>query len=490
VITLPVIRLVQETMLRQSRQMNVAEVLLCGLLEAVEVPTLEMGPDQVEYGFKDEAVRGLILADMPLTDTVRVLTDYVARGFGGASLESFVAELRAWGEGEDVGLKAKARPFALVTAAVLKRKGGKYREWAESLEGQYKAIAPPAVVAPDAAFPPLQEFEFETVAIEEETISEASTSLDVEVEFSPPIAWRDRRFTFELATIKVLENNQRRDYGKKTEIVIDRTSVMATGYIQQLDGLVSLNMIAIPGGHFRMGAPKTELESRSSERPLHSVMVPEFWMGQSVVTQAQWRVVAGLPPVNVELAVDPSGFKGVNLPVENVSWDEAIEFCARLSIATGRNYRLPSEAEWEYACRAGTTTPFSFGETIDAKVANYNVKNKGYGKYGKGRFGKYREKTTPVKTFPANPLGLYDMHGNIWEWCEDHWHSDYQGAPIDGRTWFTKGSKADTRVLRGGSWSIAPSRCRSASRLNHAVGTRTRSIGFRVVVSVLPRILP
>jgi formylglycine-generating enzyme required for sulfatase activity len=479
VITLPVIRLVQETMLRQSRQMNVAEVLLCGLLEAVEVPTLEMGPDQVEYGFRDEAVRGLILADMPLTDTVRVLTDYVARGFGGASLESFVAELRVWSEGEDAGLKAKARPFALVTAAVLKRKGGKYREWAEALEGRYEVAIEPPVVITAVAFPPLQEFLFETVTIADPTI--------IEPEPIPQLAWRDRRFEFETAKLEVGE--KKGWLRRQNEIVITKGRGQATGYVERLDGSIALNMIAIPGGSFRMGAPKTELESNSDERPIHSVTVAEFWMGQTQVTQAQWKVVAGLPKVNVELDVDPSGFKGANLPVEKVSWDEAIEFCARLSVATGREYRLPSEAEWEYACRAGTTGPFSFGETIDAEVANYDAKNKDYGKYGRGRFGKYRKKTTSVGTFPANPFGLYDMHGNVWEWCEDHWNDSYEGAPIDGSAWIENGSDADAaRVLRGGSWFINPWRCRSAYRDNIAAGSRNYFLGFRVVVSALPRI--
>jgi formylglycine-generating enzyme required for sulfatase activity len=504
VITLPVIRLVQETMLRQSRQMNVAEVLLCELLEAVEVPTLEMGPDQVEYGFKDEAVRGLILADMPLTDTVRVLTDYVARGFGGASLESFVAELRAWGEGEDAGLKAKARPFALVTAAVLKRKGGKYREWAEALEGRYEVAIEPPVVITAVAFPPLQEFEFDTVTIEPEPIFiESMVTGTMESLIDPQLAWGDRRFEFETATLEVVESivETRRGWNPfaakkaetRTEIVITKERGQAVGYVDRIDDQTSIAMITILGGLLLMGAPEEELESLSSERPQHLVTIPVFWMGQTQVTQAQWKAVAGMPQVNVGLDVDPSRSKGANLPVENVSWDDAIEFCARLSVATGREYRLPSEAEWEYACRAGTTGPFSFGETIDAEVANYRAQaEKKYnwsGKYGRGVLGKYREKTTPVGTFPANPFGLYDMHGNVWEWCEDHWHGDYQGAPIDGSAWLTNGSDADAaRVLRGGSWLLYPWRCRSAFRLDYAAGTRDISLGFRVVVSALPRI--
>ena len=153
-------------------------------------------------------------------------------------------------------------------------------------------------------------------------------------------------------------------------------------------------------------------------------------MGKYPVTQAQWRFVAAqLPQVNRELEIDPSRFKGDNLPVETISWLDAEEFCQRLSHHTGRLYRLPSEAEWEYACRAGTTTPFHFGETISPEFANYN----GEYTYGNGEKGVYRKQTTPVGSFQvANPFGLYDIHGNVWEWCADDWHKNYQGAPSDG----------------------------------------------------------
>jgi formylglycine-generating enzyme required for sulfatase activity len=472
VITLPVIRLIQETMLPQSRQMTVAEVLLCGLLEAVEVPGLATRPDEVEYRFRDEAVRGLILADMPLTDTVRVLTDYVARGFRGLSLESFVAELLAWGEGADEELRVRARSFALVTATVLKRKGGQYRERAEALEVRYGETARVAFPAADPKdFPPLQEFEFETVTI---------------------LEWLNHCFKFETARLEVVEQEQSwipfQDwipFQKKTklEIVITKETRQTDGYLEQISDQVSLKMIAIPAGRFQMGAPEEEWNARSNERPQHWVTVPEFWLGQGPVTQAQWQTVVGLPRVKIELNMDPSRFKGPNLPVEQVSWDDAIEFCARLSIATGRDYRLPSEAMWEYACRAGTTSPFSFGETIDTEVANYNAKNIENGQYATGRYGEYRKTTTPAGTFPANLFGLYDMHGNVWEWCEDYWHNDYNGAPIDGNSWLEKGSNPRTEmVLRGGSWLYYSWGCRAASRLYDGAGARYYGFGFRVCV--------
>lgn len=167
----------------------------------------------------------------------------------------------------------------------------------------------------------------------------------------------------------------------------------------------------------------------------HRVSLPAFYLGQHPVTQAQWRAVAHLPPVNLELNPDPAHFKGEHRPVEQVSWYEAVEFCHRLSQHTGKLYRLPSEAEWEYACRAGSTTPFYFGETITPELANYN----GNYSYGPGPKGEYRAQATPVGSFGVNPWGLADMHGNVFEWCQDLWHPSYDGAPRDGSAWVTGG---------------------------------------------------
>ena len=236
-------------------------------------------------------------------------------------------------------------------------------------------------------------------------------------------------------------------------------------------------MVRIPGGSFVMGSPKDEEGHRKSESPLHKVTVPPFFMGRYPVTQAQWKAVAVLKPVERELKVDPFYFNGDNHPVENVSWYDAVEFCARLSAHTGRPYRLPTEAEWEYACRAGTTTPFHFGETITTGVANYDGRHV----YGEGLKGKYREKTTPVDHFDvANAFGLSDMHGNVWEWCQDHWHDDYLDAPTDGSAWMTDNEEAH-RVLRGGSWFNYPRTCRSANRNNDLPDDRYVHNGFRVV---------
>ena len=206
-------------------------------------------------------------------------------------------------------------------------------------------------------------------------------------------------------------------------------------------------------------------------------------MGKYPVTQAQWKVVASLPQVNRFLKPNPSQFKGDNRPVECVSWYDAVEFCDRLSQHTNRTYRLPTEAEWEYACRAGTTTPFHFGKTITAELANYRATET----YGDGPKGEYRQQTTPVDHFGvANAFGLCDMHGNVWEWCLDHCHNNYKGAPDDGSAWLTYDEGAS--VLRGGSWDFSPCNCRSASRNCTYPGFDFNSFGFRVMCE-LPRIL-
>ncbi len=252
---------------------------------------------------------------------------------------------------------------------------------------------------------------------------------------------------------------------------------------EELDRKIGLDLIRVPAGEFEMGAPSSEA-GRSGwgiyEGPQHRVSVPGFWMGKYAVTQAQWKAVVALPKVARDLDADPARFEGDNRPVEQVSWEEAVEFCDRLSRQVGREYRLPSEAEWEYACRAGTTTPFHFGETITPEIANYD----GNYTYGSGPKGVYREETTAVGSLKvANAFGLYDMHGNVWEWCSDRWHDNYQGAPTDGSAWVAGGAP-DRRLLRGGSWNLDPGNCRSANRLGDRPGARYNSVGFRVVCTL------
>ncbi len=264
-------------------------------------------------------------------------------------------------------------------------------------------------------------------------------------------------------------------------------------FVEDLNG-VPLQMILIPEGKFIMGAPESEKESRESERPQHPVEVATFFMGRYPITQVQWKAVAKMEKVLRDLQVNPSRWERNDLPVERVTWYDAIEFCARLSRHTGKDYRLPSEAEWEYACRAGTTTAFHFGETISTQLANYN----GTKTYGKEEKGDYLKKTTAVDFFNvANIFGLSEMHGNGWEWCADPWHKNYEGAPKDGRVW-DEHQKNDNhykkitenlaellederpRVRRGGSWDADPWDCRSAYRDQFEPGEWFKSDGLRL----------
>jgi len=267
------------------------------------------------------------------------------------------------------------------------------------------------------------------------------------------------------------------------ELTLLRQPCSTQFFKQDLDNKVNLEMVLVPGGTFLMGSPDDEPENYDDEKPQHPVTVPTFFMGRYPITQAQWKTVAKLPQVNQSLKLNPSNFKGNKLPVETVSWDDAVEFCLRLSHKTERTYRLPTEAEWEYACRAGTTTPFHFGETITPDVANYNSKSI----YGRGFSKESIGKTTPVDRYGvANAFGLCDMHGNVWEWCLDNWHGNYEDAPTDGSAWLSQ--EPSGRVVRGGSWDYGPRYCRSACRVNDSAVTRNILIGFRVVC-VPPRAL-
>ena len=287
--------------------------------------------------------------------------------------------------------------------------------------------------------------------------------------------------------------------------VTKRRKGKARYYVEHIGG-VALEMVEISGGTFLMGSTDAEADqvkreyeqngydaegaSKAFRRevPQHTVRVPAFYMGKFEVTQAQWRAVSRLPKVNKDLASDPSSFNykgyilpasfiGDSLPVQQVSWEDAIEFCERLSLATGRTYRLPTEAEWEYAARGGTTTPFYFGVTITPELVNYDG-NKPYGSAPKGIS---RETTTTVGSLGyPNTFGLYDMHGNVWEWCMDYWHESYNGAPTDGSSWDTA---VDTlrRVIRGSSYNHDGNHNRAAMRLGPPATAASPSLGFRVV---------
>ncbi|MCH2047148.1 MAG: bifunctional serine/threonine-protein kinase/formylglycine-generating enzyme family protein [Trichodesmium sp. ALOHA_ZT_67] len=272
--------------------------------------------------------------------------------------------------------------------------------------------------------------------------------------------------------------------------ITKREQKQARYFVEDLGNGVTLEMVEIPGGTFMMGSTETEAERHSAESPQHRVTVPSFFMGKYVVTQAQYQAIISEKKKEEKKGIigrifggnssnldpNPSRFKVTNRPVENVSWDDAVRFCQKISQETGKTYRLPSEAEWEYACRAGTSTPFYFGETITTDLANFN----GNGTYASAPKGVYRRETIEVSKFPPNAFGLYDMHGNVSEWCADEWHKNYAGAPTDGSVWLNGNKKRSP--LRGGSWASVPNNCRSAYRSYYTWrDLRSSFIGFRLV---------
>jgi formylglycine-generating enzyme required for sulfatase activity len=232
------------------------------------------------------------------------------------------------------------------------------------------------------------------------------------------------------------------------------------------DPVAGMDFVLIPAGEYTMGAPSSDRNRRPDETA-HRVVIPRaFHMATTEVTQAQWQRVMG---------TNPSTFRAVgpDAPVEQVTWDEVQEFLRRLSSRANARFRLPTEAEWEYACRAGTTTPYAFGEEISTNDANYD-----------GRYplpaqqpGSFRGKTTRVASFKPNAWGLFDMHGNVWEWCADE-YCEYPVVPVTNPR-NSCGSKY--KVIRGGSWYFGADSARSALRYTHEPQLRGFSIGFRVV---------
>jgi formylglycine-generating enzyme required for sulfatase activity len=456
VINLPIVRLIQKNFLRDSQQVHVAEVFMGNILKPQCLITPDINFDEVEYRFIDEEVRDILLQDSPRKNAYEIIT-MISQDFAnrlGNSPREFLALLKKPDELERLKtqrnvLDLDIEYFATVATKVLKRLGGPYADFAREIE-------------------------------------------------------RSKNETFDSVEREKLPKSENLLFAYKTPTVNGRGEVInTTAYIapylsEVLADGINLEMVAIPGSTFTMGSPKSEEVSTDRERPQHNVAVSPFFMGKYPVTQGQWRAIASRTDLKVELDLNPEPshfqepYQGIDRwqrPVDKINWYEAVEFCQRLSKLTGRNYRLPSEAEWEYACRAETEVldleqgksypPFNCGETITGELANHDASKT----YADEQKGEYRKQTTPVGQFSANGFGLYDMHGNVWEWCGDEWHEDYYGAPIDGSVWLD--GNQDRSSLRGGSWFNDPYICRSAFRLNkYRRDNLNNFIGLRVLFSV------
>jgi formylglycine-generating enzyme required for sulfatase activity len=499
-VDLSLIYLIQAKLLPDSTPLNVAEIFLSGLVQRVERSNNEALDGGNEFGdvggsfFATQrrydfapGVRD-ILIDTVETPAAEVVLNEISAYIGkriGKSIYSFTALLRLKDELTEAG--EEFLEFASVTKQALRRLGGEYAALVDDIERPEVSGVRAGEPSRRIEFPPLEVLEFvKGELVDSERLDEVVRDADV-VAFPPPL----KTANFQIATISLPQQTleifefetakierDRTGLLRRLQWVVKKSRAQARRFVEPLADDLTLEMVAIAGGTFLMGSPDNEPE-RTPNEAQHKVTVPDFFMGRYPVTQAQWRFVANLPQVNRELEPDPSKFKGSRLPVEQVSWYDATEFCDRLSAHTERIYRLPTEAEWEYACRSGTTTPFYFGDMILPKVANYD----GRYTYADGPKGKNRQKTTSVDEFNlANAFGLSDMHGNVFEWCQDHWHENYEGSPTDGSAWLTNDEKA-CRVWRGGSWDFNPRNCRSAYRSDFAPVNRDVSLGFRVSCS-------
>jgi formylglycine-generating enzyme required for sulfatase activity len=375
-----------------------------------------------------------------------------------------------------------AEPVEAALAAVLTRSGHAPQEWS-------LAIRLLALVAGMTSLEALSAFLEQRQLVEPvdmatatpvlQALCQAAEALQEIHRHPPPTEAIDRDRWMLLPSVTVI------DEGCKVRSQLVRLLLWATppqlprgAWFEPLGEGVALTMVGIPAGTFQMGSPSGDVVDLD-ELPQHEVTLGGFWVSQGPITQAQWRKVMG---------DNPSKFRGElaeydRRPVEQVSWIDAWHFCDRLGELTGRSYTLPSEAQWEYACRADTTTPFNCGSTLSSELANFDST---FDRWDEDDKKAYRAQTSPIGLFPANAWGLYDCHGNIHEWCLDHWHDTYQGAPVDGSAWVMSESEGLTyeterMVLRGGTWCFGKRHCCSARRGTWRPTDANSSIGFRVV---------
>ena len=541
-VQMSVIHLIQQTVLPKSNQLHVAEVFMSGLLKSFSTSENSI---HLEYDFV-EGIRPILRDYISVTDSILVIekvSEYIAKCYGLSSrnLDALLAENNPLSPQIASGIL----PFARLKAEVLREWGGEFarvaaglenqvtkQEWLQTLNLQSFSVEVATIIVfdtetekSDLEFLELLQFEDDNVnrlesnetddllgdswTHDDSPLPEINEQFDNEL--SQGVSQELSKLNFETVFVnkwgEIIKTKPCEVYYYDEPLgTIPPTSSKKSKKSKIQNPESKITMLYIPEGEYWMGSPEDEKERYTDESPQHKVKISPFFMGQTPITEAQWRFVANLPKEHQELNPNPSD-NGDDHPVVNVTWQDAIEFCARLSRYTGRNYRLPSEAEWEYACRAlplekqpiqnpkseiQNSLPFHFGETIISELANYN----GSVIYQEEPKGENRGKTTPVGTFKPNAFGLYDMHGNVREWCLDPWHKDYNKAPTDGRVWDEE-NENDNRyrnilnnldkliedkrnhVLRGGSWHDNPRYCRSAYRLNDA--SRHVGFGFRVI---------
>jgi formylglycine-generating enzyme required for sulfatase activity len=531
-LTLPVIRLLKAAKLPEvADSLPIAEVLTGGLVLRKQAPSdskepsaKPLRPDQIQFEVLPE-VAALLRDQLPAIERRDVISRVSAlverrwnrnRKVGEPSFEAVLCDPTV---SPPEGLEGVVQ-FASVTARLLDGMlGAEAQAFAERIR-KGSGLPPGSPWPVSMAF---AEVAFEAAQLVDTTELEAvtfSTARWHEVELLQVLFQ-----TLPPADLAAFLRHVEKEGGAAARASLPTATAWAFHEPLQRDALLlgataeaaaplSLTLIEIPAGSFLMGTQE-EPERSDNEGPQHEVKLASFFMSHTPITQAQWREVAGWQPLPAErwrqdLNPDPSYFQNRegqaegevrlfegeantdNRPVEQVSWLDAIEFCNRLSQRTGRTYTLPSESQWEYACRAGSITPFHFGATITPELANYD----GNFTYADGPKGVYREQTTPVGMLPANAWGLHDMHGNVDEWCLDHWHHGYEGAPADGSAWLSSTDRqqqstpkavevgtddSESRLLRGGSWIFFPGRCRSAYRYHGRPDDANGFVGFRVV---------
>ncbi len=527
-LTLPVLRLLMAAELPDlADPLPLAEVLVSGLVRRREGQT-GANPDAVQFELLP-AVQELLepqLEPRARVAVIQSITDLLERRLErqgrGPTFETLLSDPKAAARDDAAGLAH----FANLTAAMLDRLPGQpFCEIARQLRAAGGSGPMPLWPA--------------TMAFEAHTFSTAQLldTPELESEDFTAARWHELSLqqvefqTLRSADLAAFLGQVEKEGGAAARASLPiatawaiheplRRDARLPGATAEAADPLTLTLVEIPAGSFLMGSTPEEPEREDDEGPQHEVKLASFFMSQTPITQAQWRAVAQWQERpgerwGRELDPEPSFFQprrnpkarsfddarfsllegetdSEQRPVENVSWLDAVEFCSRLSQRTGRTYALPSEAQWEYACRAGTTTPFHFGATLTPELANYD----GNYLYAEGPKGEYRKQTTPVGIFPANAWGLHEMHGNVLEWCLDPWHDSYKGAPADGTAWLNtaesnnkqtieKGNKSDSeqqqKLLRGGSWYGYPGYCRSAYRVHNRPDNANDLVGFRVV---------